>query len=333
EDNVPADISQEYYSQRASLGGLIISEGVVISEEANGWLNAPGIWNDSQIACWKQIVDGIHAKGGFIYMQIFAAGRVASPDVLKRTGHNLASPGDIPMNEGDPAPKMMSRDDMYRYLETFTNAAKNAVIEAGFDGVEIHCANGYFLDQVISANANNRTDEFGGSVENRSRYILMLIKSVTEAIGQEKTGIRFSPYADFQNVRMPDDQLEPQFMHLITAIKDQFPKMAYLHLIEPRIQGSGEVPNSVESSQGKSLDHLREAWGGDREGSPVFAAGGHTLGTAQETIAEHGGAVVFGRAFLANPDLPLRLRHRLELNKANRETFYTNGAEGKSFPF
>ncbi|KAG8842473.1 hypothetical protein FRB96_005420 [Tulasnella sp. 330] len=326
-ENVPSEIAREYYSQRASPGGLIISEGTMISEAAGGYPHAPGIWTDAQIAAWKLIAEDVHAKGGLIFMQIAAMGRSANADILKASGHYVVSPGDIPINEGDPAPERLSREGMYQYLEDFTQAAKNAVIKAGFDGVELHAANGYFLDQVISANANNRTDEFGGSIENRSWFILKLISSVADAIGQGKTAIRFSPFSTSQNVLMSDELLEAQFTHLVTAIRDEFPHLAYLHVIEPRIEIEGDesVPN--EAGNNKSLDFLREAWGRDRESSPIFSAGGHTLDTAQQTVAEHGGAVVFGRAFISNPDLPLRLKRNLELTRPDRSTFYSMGPQ------
>ncbi|KAG8849821.1 hypothetical protein FRB96_000644 [Tulasnella sp. 330] len=335
EENVPSEIAREYYAQRASPGGLMISEGAMISEAAGGYPHIPGIWTDAQIAAWKRIAEDVHTRGGFIFMQIAALGRSANADILKASGHNVVSPGDIPINKGDPVPERLSREAMYQYVEDFTQAAKNAVIKADFDGVELHAANGYFLDQIISANANNRTDEFGGSIENRSRFILKLLSSVADAIGQGKTAIRFSPFSAYQNVLMPDELLEAQFTHLVTAIRDEFPHLAYLHLVEPRIQADGSVPNVAGNN--KSLKFLREAWGGDRENSPIFYAGGHTLDTAQQTIAEHGGAVVFGRAFISNPDLPIRLKRNLELAKPDRSTFYSMGSQASQgyidYPF
>jgi len=269
------------------------------------------------------VVDRVHEKGGFIYMQLWALGRAAEQKVLKKKGFELVSSGNIPVKDGGPAPEPLSNAEVYRYVQLYAQAAKNAVDGAGFDGVEIHNANGYLPDQFLQTNANNRTDEFGGSVENRSRFTLLIAKAVTDAIGQEKTGIRFSPYGHFLHMRMSDDLLHAQFTHVITSLRQQFPKFAYIHVVEPRIAGDRDA--KPEDADG-SLDFAREAWG-NGEGSVFLSAGGYTLEKAKQAIDQFGGAVVFGRDFISNPDLPLRLKYNLPLNKYDRSTFYTAGPQ------
>jgi len=324
DEAVPQEVAAEYYAQRASPGGLIITEATFISEEAGGWSNIPGIWNQDQIAGWKRIVDRVHSKGGFIYLQLWALGRAADPEYLRSKGHKYVSAGNIKMNDEDPeAPEPLTREDIDRYVRNYAQAAKNAVHGAGFDGVELHSANGYLIDQFLQTNSNNRIDEFGGSVENRSRFALMILKAVTDAVGQEKTAIRFSPHGRFQSMRMSDDLMISQFTYLITRIRDLYPRFAYMHITEPRVTGAGDAePEHVEGD----LLWARRAWG-ERDGSPFLTAGGYTLDSAHETVDEFGGAIVFGRAFIANPDLPLRLRYNAKLNPYDRSTFYVKGPQ------
>ncbi|KAG9030794.1 hypothetical protein FRB95_003553 [Tulasnella sp. JGI-2019a] len=295
--------------------------------------NIPGIYTDDQIAGWKKVTDAVHKKRGFVYIQLGAIGRVASEAVLRKSNFDVVSAGNIPISEGRTIPRPLTKEEIHQYVEWYAKAAKNAVHGAGFDGIEIHNANGYLLDQFIQTNSNNRTDEFGGSAENRSRFSLMVLKAVTEAIGQEKTAIRFSPYSSAQGMRMPTDLLKEQFTHTISSIRDQYPHLAYLHLIEPRV-GSADPAITDRDPGDANLDWARTAWGGERYGSPLFCAGGYSRASALETVDKFGGAIVFGRLFLANPDLPLRLRYNVKLNGYKRSTFYTHGSEGYTdYPF
>ncbi|KAG9027782.1 hypothetical protein FRB95_007389 [Tulasnella sp. JGI-2019a] len=322
DEHVPQEIATTYYSQRASPGTLMITEATYIKDEAGGFANVPGIWSDEQIAAWKNITDAVHAKGAFIYLQMWALGRAADPAVMASKGFKIVSPGNIPM-EGRPVPTPLTRGEIYQYVEWYAQAAKNAVHKAGFDGVEMHNANGFLLDQFLQTNSNNRTDEFGGSVENRSRLALLIAKAVTDAVGQEKTGVRFSPHGRYQNMRMPDDLMEEQFTYVITALRDTYPKLAYLHVTEPRVSGI----EYSDLEHGSSIEFARRIWG-NVPGRAFLAAGGYKRETAIETAEKHGGAIVFGRAFIANPDLPLRLKYDLPLNEPDRSTFYTGGAQG-----
>ncbi|KAG9026854.1 hypothetical protein FRB95_008376 [Tulasnella sp. JGI-2019a] len=322
--HVPQEIAKIYYSQRASSGTLLITEATYVKDEAGGFANVPGIWSDEQIAAWKNIADAVHAKGAFIYLQLWALGRAANPTVMASKGFKVVSPGDIPM-EGGAVPTPLTRKEIYQYVEWYAQAAKNAVHKAGFDGVEINNVNGFLLDQFLQTNSNNRTDEFGGSVENRSRLALLITKAVTDAVGQEKTGVRFSPHGRYQGMRMPDDLMEAQFTHVITALRDTYPKLAYLHVTEPRVSGTEDMDQDKE--RGSSIDFARRIWG-DAPGSPFLAAGGYTRETAIEAAEKYGGAIAFGRSFIANPDLPLRLKYDIPLNKPDRSTFYSGGTQG-----
>ncbi|KAG9030797.1 hypothetical protein FRB95_003556 [Tulasnella sp. JGI-2019a] len=322
--HVHQEIATEYYGQRASPGTLLITEATFIRDEASGIKNVPGIWNEDQIAAWRKITDAVHQKGGFIFMQLWALGRAASPEIMADKGFKLVSASNIPMEEGGSAPTPLTKDEILQYVQWYAEAAKNAVHGAGFDGVEIHNANGYLLDQFLQTNSNDRTDEFGGSVENRSRFTMLVAKAVTDAVGQEKTGIRFSPHGRFQGMRMPDNLMEEQFTYVIKALRDAYPKFAYMHVTEPRVTGGGDAKPEYS---GGSIKFARKAWG-DVQGSPFFAAGGYTREKAIETVEKYGGAIVFGRSFIANPDLPLRLKNDVKLNDYDRSTFYTEGPKG-----
>ncbi|KAG8849724.1 hypothetical protein FRB96_000664 [Tulasnella sp. 330] len=325
DEHIPQDkIAAEYYSQRASLGTLLISEATPISAAAGGYPNIPGIYTDDQIAGWKHVTDAVHAKGGFIYLQMWAIGRAAMKTILAKDGFEVVSASDIPISEDKAVPRALTKEEILEYVQRYAQAAKNAVEKAGFDGVEIHSANGYH--QFLQSNSNKRNDEFGGSVENRSRFSLLVVRAVTDAIGQEKTGIRLSPYGTFQGMRMPPGLLEEQFTHIISTIAEEFPRLAYLHIIEPSVEADSAVDPDSDAG-GANIDWARKAWG-EREASPFFSAGGYTRERALETAEKYGGGVVFGRLFLANPDLPLRLRHNVKLNDYDRSTFYSQGPKG-----
>jgi len=205
---------------------------------------------------------------------------------------------------GDEAivPRELTGAELKEYVELYTKAAKNA-IEAGFDGVEIHAANGYLLDQFLQSVSNNRTDEYGGSVQNRLRFPLEVIDSVVKAVGAERTAVRVSPWSDFQDMGMKDPL--PTFTGFVERIRDAHPNFAYIHVIEDRANDTS--------------DTLRKIWG-DR---PYIAAGGFERASAVSTVEKHGGLVAFGRHFIANPDLPLRLKEGIELTPYNRDTFYS----------
>ncbi|KAJ5753588.1 uncharacterized protein N7511_007741 [Penicillium nucicola] len=315
DEHVPLDLAREYYAQRASVPGtLLISEGTFISARAGGTANVPGIWSDAQIKQWKTITDAVHARGSYIFCQLWALGRAANPEVLAKTGDHVISSGNIPMSESAPVPKALTEEEIPIWINDYATAAKNA-IAAGFDGVEIHGANGYLADQFLQDTANNRTDKWGGSIENRSRFGLEVAKAVSEAVGPERTGYRISPWSTFQGMRMKD--FHDQFAHLATGLGKL--NLAYLHFVEPRISGSQTVEDNVESDD----QFLFDAFGSS---GAIILAGGFTSESASEKLQQHPNrriAIAFGRHFLANPDLPFRIANNIPFNKYERATFYT----------
>lgn len=313
DDHVPLGFVKDYYEQRASVPGtLLITEGSFITKRAGGNRNVPGIWNDKQIEKWKEITDAVHKKGFYISCQLWALGRAANPEVLREDNSRLISSGNIPISPEDPAPEPLTEEEILEWIQDYGTAAKNA-ISAGFDGVEIHGANGYLADQFLQDTSNNRTDSWGGSVENRSRFGFEVAKAVSSAIGAERVGYRISPWSPFQGMKIEDPV--PRFSDITKKLAGL--KIAYLHVVEPRISGS----QTIEAKE-QAVDFLIDAFHND---GVVILAGGFTAETANMTIethAPHKIAIAFGRHFLANPDLPYRLLNNIELNPYNRDTFY-----------
>lgn len=315
DEHNPLPIVKDYYAQRGSTPGtLLITEATIISPQAGGYPVVPGIYTDSQIAAWKEVTDAVHAKGSYIYMQLWALGRVADPTYLQKLGgHDLVSASDIPAAEGAATPRPLSESDIQSYIQDYAQAARNA-IAAGFDGVEIHAANGYLIDQFIQDNSNKRTDAWGGSVENRSRFALEVTRAVVDAVGADRTGIRFSPFSTFQGMRMADPI--PQFTYL--AKETAKFKLAYTHIVEPRIAGNADVEETPDE-----LDFFLEAYG---NASPVIIAGGYKADTALKAIdgkyEKYDTVIGFGRPWTSNPDLPFRIKANVPLIPYNRDTFY-----------
>ncbi|PLB50101.1 NADPH dehydrogenase [Aspergillus steynii IBT 23096] len=312
--HVPLDIAREYYAQRASTPGtLLINEGTFISARAGGMENVPGIWNDEQIKQWRTVTDAVHSQGSFIFCQLWALGRAAGPEVLAKDGYSVISSGNLPISESTAVPKPLTEDEIREWISDYAQAAKNA-IAAGFDGVEIHGANGYLCDQFLQSTCNNREDSWGGSVENRSRFGLEVAKAVANAVGPERTGYRISPWSRFQGMRM--DGLHTQFTHLVEGLGRL--NLAYLHVVEPRISGGMTVEAADEDNS-----FLLNAFG---DKGAIILAGGFTGESAEKAIQAHPGhrvAIAFGRHFLANPDLPFRIAKGLDFNQYERPTFYT----------
>ncbi|KAK7451176.1 hypothetical protein VKT23_012508 [Stygiomarasmius scandens] len=338
-NNVPLPIVKEMYVQRASTPGtLLITEATFIAACAGGYTNVPGIWSDEQIAAWKEITDAVHAKGSFIYLQLWALGRSAIQSVLhsRDPSHDVVSASDIPLSDrkDGPLPRPLTIPEIKEYVSLYAIAASNAVHKAGFDGVEIHNANGYLLDQFTQDMSNNRTDEYGGSVENRARFSLEVVDAVVKAVGPRKTAIRFSPWNTYQDMRMADPK--PTFSYLISEIKKAHPTLSYVHVVEPRVRGDDilDVVPEVESN-----DFIREIWIGSEKFSDsdpnarrLISAGGYTRALATEAADQRGEIIAFGRHFIANPDLPYRLQHDISLNKYDRSTFHVQGSsEPKGF--
>ncbi|TFK37220.1 hypothetical protein BDQ12DRAFT_653121 [Crucibulum laeve] len=315
-------LAKTYYSQRASTPGtLLITEATLIAARAGGFDNVPGIWSSEQVEAWKEIVSSVHAAGSFIYLQLWAHGRSALESTLAEDGLPYVAPSPIPLsNSREHIPRELTHDEIQEYVQLYAQAAKNAVYGAGFDGVELHGANGFLIDQFLQDVSNKRTDSYGGSVENRSRFGLQVVDAVVDAVGAEKVGIRLSPWNEFLDMRMADPI--PQFSHFVSSIKESHPNLSYLHLTEPRTDGPiashRQSDGSYNDTHEASNDFLRKIW----LPKPLITAGGYTrksaLRRAQESENE---LIAFGRYFIANPDLPLRLKHDIPLNPYHRDTF------------
>ena len=311
DNHVPLPSSTEYYVQRASTHGtLIIAEATQISPNHSIEGNAPGLWSKAQIDGWRKITDAVHAKGSFIYCQLFAPGRAGAKE-----GYPLYSSSPTPMEPGASVPQEMTEAEIWACIAEFGAAAKNA-IEAGFDGIELHGANGYLIDQFTQDTCNKRTDAWGGSVENRSRFILEITKAVVEAIGGDRVGVRLSPWSTFQAMKMSGDVALEQFSHIIGGLKAL--RLAYLHIVESR------VINNIDCEKKEGLEFAFDIW---QNQSPILLAGGFTAENARQAVdkdhKDHDVLVVFGRFFISNPDLVFRIRHGIKPSQYDRSTFYT----------
>lgn len=326
-DHVPGELCVQYYTQRASTPGtLIIAESSLISPAYGNFPNAPGIWNEAQIQGWKAITDAIHKRGCFIICQLNAPGRAAKVMAESSKQEQLLSSSAVAIDETRPVPREMTTLEIETAVEDYAQAAKNAVA-AGFDGVEIHGANGYLVDQFTQDTCNQRKDEYGGSVENRARFAIEVATAVVAAVGYDRVGFRISPYSTYNGMLMKDPA--PGFACLVSKLKEL--RLAYLHIIEPR------VSNFIDVETTESIDFLKDIWG---RTSPILLAGGYSPDRAKTALegrdARFGDvAVVFGRHFLANPDLVYRIKEDLPLNKYDRSSFYTpEAAEGYvDYPF
>lgn len=327
-DATPNDLVADYYAQRASEGGLLIVESTLITPLAGGLPHTAGIWNKDQIEAWKKVTHAVHNKKGVIFLQLIHMGRTGSRN-FNPNQEQVVSASSIrvegkTMTGGEyEVPRELEIDEIKSIIQDFVQAAKNAV-EAGFDGVEIHGANGFLVDQFTNSNSNVRSDIYGGSLENRARFALEVVGAVSDAIGAEKTAIRFSPEGKYHD--MNDENPVETWSYLTTELQKRHPNLAYLHFIEPRSDFFGESANSTDS-----LEPYRKIWKG-----PFISAGGftHSINYAKDLAEKTGDLVAFGRAFLANPDLPERIRNGWELNKYDRNTFYTNEAVGYTdYPF
>ncbi|KAK2425694.1 12-oxophytodienoate reductase 1 [Trifolium repens] len=311
-NNVPQPIAVKYYSQRASKGGLLIAEATDVSDTATGYPNTPGIWTNEQVEAWKPIVDAVHAKGATFFCQIWHCGRVSNPS-FQPNGQAPISSTDKPLTPSNDAeqitpPRRLKTEEIPNIVNDFRLAARNA-IEAGFDGIEIHGAHGYLLEQFMKDKVNDRTDEYGGSLENRCRIVLEVVEAVVNEIGADKVGIRLSPFAEY--AESADSNPKALGLYMVNALNKY--NILYCHMVEPRIKSGDET---IESHY--SLVPMRKAYNGT-----FMVAGGYDRQDGINAIAENkADLVVYGRLFLANPDLPKRFALNAPLNKYNRETFY-----------
>ncbi len=318
-DAAPNALMAEYYAQRAS-AGLIISEATGISREGLGWPNAPGLWNDAQVEGWKPVTDAVHEAGGRIVAQLWHMGRLVHPDLgggQPVSASATTAPDRAHTYEGTKPyveARAASRDDIDRIISDYARAARNA-IRAGFDGVQIHGANGYLLDQFLRDSANQRTDGYGGPIENRIRFASEVLEAVGDAIGMERVGIRFSPNIYSQGVE--DSDPIPLFTALARRLEQL--KVPWIELREAHQPTSaGAIPTEPVSPAMRPLYSGAIALNSDYDGPSAHAR-------MAEGIAD---AISFGRPFISNPDLVERIRSGAPLSTGDAGTFYSGGSSG-----
>lgn len=321
-NNIPNELMAEYYAQRAS-AGLIITEGTSPSPNGLGYSRIPGIFSDDQIKGWKKITRAVHNNDGKIFVQLMHTGRVGN-NLNLPSGARLLAPSAVTLpgeiwtdQEGMKAhsvPYGMTADQLVETKREFVQAAKNA-IEAGFDGVELHAANGYLLEQFLSPHTNQRTDIYGGGVENRARFVLEIAQEVSEAIGVAKTAIRLSPFGTHNDI-----QNYPGVDVMYGYLAEELDKLGitYLHITDQSAGNKSEVLDLVEESIRKKFKNT------------IILSGGYTLASAEEVITlEIADLVSFGRPFITNPDLVSRFHKNLPLNiKLDASSLYASDAKG-----
>jgi N-ethylmaleimide reductase len=324
---VPSDLNVEYYRQRASDGGLILTEATAISPTARGYRGAPGIYSDEQVTGWRRVTEAVHAKGGYMFVQLWHAGRTTHIAV---TGEEPVTASVDPTYWADPSilvvtPDGFSQPSPHRALEAaeiagiieqYRAAALNAK-KAGFDGVELMAGNGHLIDQFLQDNSNKRTDRYGGTIENRARLLFEVLDALISVWSSDRVGVRIGPSGTFNG--MADSDPRALFHHIAECLNDF--NLAYLHVIEPRIKG-GEL---IAKGQGPvAAQELSKVFRGS-----IIAAGGFEPDTAEATVANGDASLIaFGRQFIANPDLPKRIELGLPLNRYDRSTFYGFDARG-----
>jgi N-ethylmaleimide reductase len=327
-DSVPGELMKEYYKQRASDGGFIITEATNISLTSRGWLGSPGLYSDTQVDGWKKIVSAVHAKGGHMFAQLWHTGRSShtamtggempvsasvDPAYWQHPSHLVSIPG----GWVQPSPhRALTVTEIAGIVQNYRGAAERAM-DAGFEGVELHAANGYLVDQFLQDGSNKRTDEYGGSIENRTRFLSEIVTTLASVWGSDRVAVRIGPSGTWNG--MSDSDPKALFSYVAEYL-NKF-GLAYLHIIEPRVGGSEDV----HAGQGAvASEQLRIVFKGK-----LIAAGGFEPETAGK-IVEKGtvDAVAFGRHFVSNPDLPRRIRGGLPLSDYDRSTFYTFGEHG-----
>jgi len=325
EHGVPQPLNVTYYEQRAS-AGLIVTEATPISAMAHGYPALPGIYTDAQVAGWKKITDAVHAKGGKIVIQLWHVGRISHPTLLpdgalpvapsaiKPAGKAFTYQGLVDYVE----PRALDANELSSIVADYVHATKSA-LAAGFDGVEIHAANGYLLDQFLRDGTNQRTDQYGGSFENRARFLLEVTKAVVDVAGSDKVGVRISPVNPFNDMKDSNPQA---LFNFVTQSLNQF-NLAYLHVVEGGIHGGG-IADPFD------FDALRKLFKG-----PYMANLAYDKARGNAVVASgHADVVAYGVPFIANPDLVERFRTDAPLNEADSSTFYGGTEKGYTdYPF
>lgn len=322
---VPGKLMAQYYAQRTSPGGLLITEATIAAENGNGYLGAPGMYDDRQIDGWRTIVDAVHARGGKIFLQLYHAGRQSHVDVqpggaqpvgpsaVAHAGLAYTASGWVACTPN----RALTEAEIAGLVTQFRDAARRGMV-AGFDGVELHAANGYLFDQFLQDNSNLRTDRYGGSFENRARFLMEATHAIIADWGSTRVAVRLGPSGTFGD--MADSNPDALFTHMAQALAPL--DLAYLHLIEPRV--AGNIVDAARDQRPLGAELMRRHYAG-----LIMAAGGFEPASA-EAILQAGDAdmVAFGRHFIANPDLPARIDHGWPLAAHDRETFYGGNAHG-----
>ncbi len=320
EGNVPTELNARYYEQRAS-AGFIVSEASQVSQQGTGYLRTPGIYTDAQVEGWRLVTDAVHKAGGRIFLQLWHVGRAShvsfqpgrqapvAPSALPiRTGHAHTPEGTQPYS----TPRALEASEIPGIVAQFAEGARRAKA-AGFDGVELHAANGYLIDQFLRDGVNRRTDRYGGSPENRARFLLEIVEAVTGVYGADRVGVRLSPRSDHND--MSDSNPKELFGHVAAELSAR--KIVYLHVVEALEGQPLDAPERVTPL-------LRERFRG-----ALVVNGGYSLDTAEQALRTGAADLVsFGAPFLANPDLPERLSRRAPLNAPDVSTFYSEGPRG-----
>ncbi|BDP32720.1 alkene reductase [Vibrio vulnificus] len=322
--NIPNAMMATYYTQRAS-AGLIISEATQISDDSQGYSFTPGVYTDEQVAGWKSVTQAVKSQGAAMFCQLWHVGRVSHP-VFQKGAQPIAPSALAPVEtkvwladeQGNGnmvdcvEPRAMTQDDIDRVVSDFAYAAKRA-IEAGFDGVEIHGGNGYLIDQFLRTNSNHRTDQYGGSRENRIRFLLQVVDAVSQAIGADKVGVRLAPFITFKDMNCPD--IVPTILEASKQLQAR--DIAYLHLSEADWEDAPEIPESFRIE-------LREYFT-----NAIIVAGSYTQARADEVLKKgYADLVAFGRPFVSNPDLVARLKHQQPLAELDGATLFGGDERG-----
>ena len=320
--NVPNDMMAEYYRQRAS-AGLIITEGTSPAADGLGYARIPGLFNQEQVTHWKGVTSAVHKAGGHIFIQLMHAGRIFHPLNLPAGAEGIAPSAvaakgemwtDQQQMQQQPVPRALRTEELAKVRDEYVASAKLA-IEAGFDGVELHGANGYLLEQFLNPQSNQRTDDYGGSVKNRARFVLEVVRGVADAIGADRTGIRLSPWGVFSD--MPHyPEIDETYAHLAEEL--QKIGIVYVHLVNHSSMGAPAVPQqTVDTIRGKFTNTL------------ILSGGLHTLAAIDDALDNgHADLVAVGRPFIANPDFVERLKAGTPLAAPNPATFYAPGPKG-----
>ena len=328
-DAIPTELTATYYAQRAT-AGLIISEATAISPEGQGYADVPGLYGTEQLDGWKKVTRAVHEAGGTIVVQLWHVGRIShtslqpghakpvAPSAIRAHAKTVLLKDGVPTFTDTSEPRALDAEELPRIVQDYRHAARNA-IAAGFDGVEIHAANGYLIDQFLKTGANQRTDDYGGSIKNRARLLLEVTRAIVDEIGGGRTGIRLSPVTPANDI--VDENPQPLFDYVVRELGKL--GLAYVHVIEGATGGPRELPD-------RPFDYaeLRNAYRAAGGKGAWMVNNGYDRALAEAALANGADIVAFGRPFISNPDLVERLKQNAPLNELNRDTLYGGGAKG-----